>query len=199
MISIERLAIVVEGHGDVIAVPCLVSRAAAHFDRALACCDPPIRAGEAKRLRRPGELERYLIMAASRPEASRVLVLLDLDDGCPVEYFQNFYQRSLQARERCGKPIHFCFCKREFESWFLADFESMQMANPSINWTRTEGFDNYDAIRGAKEAFGGTMAGRVYKECRDQIHFTRALNFDVLISRDRAFRKLAKDVFGVAY
>jgi hypothetical protein len=73
---------IVEGYGDKEAVPHLVARMAAHFE--IPTISPnPIRVGEWRKVRRAGELERHLSLAHSR-QADHILVILDLDDFCPV-------------------------------------------------------------------------------------------------------------------
>ena len=61
-----RIAPIVEGHGEVQAAPMLIRRIAAEVDPELtAVVEPPIRM-PANRLRKPGELERTVELAARK-------------------------------------------------------------------------------------------------------------------------------------
>src|SRR2546426_143707 len=81
-----RLACIVEGHGEVSAVPVLIRRIAALFDAGLAVRIPqPIRTPRDKLLKE-GELERAVELAARKVASSgAVLVLLDAHRACPAQ------------------------------------------------------------------------------------------------------------------
>ena len=101
----RRVALIVEGKGDVKAFPSLVAKAAAAFEIQLFPSGPPIRASEAKKLKRPGELERYLWLAASRDEAEEILLIVDLDDGCAKDFAVEFNQRAANVSKVTGKDF----------------------------------------------------------------------------------------------
>lgn len=189
----KRAALIVEGHGDVEAVPALVQRVAAAEGANVFALKPPIRAGGVSSLRRQGELERHLALAASRPEADFVLVVLDCDALCPVELFEEFGPRALPCFEKYKKEIRFCFVKCEFESWFLADHVSIRLKSDGY-WKYDDNFDSYLEIIGAKERLTRSMVGRVYKETRDQAAFARRIDVPGLKAGDRSFRKFVKCV-----
>lgn len=79
---IRRVKLIVEGKGDVLAAASLICKCADAFGSTVVVVDPPIRAGEAKKLRRAGEIERYVTLAASHDDVQEIFILLDLDDGC---------------------------------------------------------------------------------------------------------------------
>jgi hypothetical protein len=90
-----KVALILEGHGDVMAGCSLIAKSAATFGVNIFASEPAIRAGNALKLRRPGELERYLRLAISREDIEQVLVLVDLDDGCAAQFHAEFSGRAL--------------------------------------------------------------------------------------------------------
>lgn len=178
----------VEGYGDVDAVPALMQRVAAAEGVGVFALKPSIRGGGVSSLRRQGELERHLALASSRPEADFVLVVLDCDAECPVELFEEFGPRAVSAFQKYGKEIRFCFVKCEFESWFLADHISIRLQQDGY-WRYDDNFDNYTNIVGAKERLAQSMIGRTYKETRDQQVFAKRIDVANLKNIDRSFRK----------
>ena len=116
------IAPIVEGYGDVKAVPVLVRRVAAHVAPGVAVdvLRPHRRPRSALVLR--GELERYGRIALTGCPDARLLVLVDADEDCPAELGPQLSERiaSLQIR-RVGVVL----AKHEFENWFLASAESL--------------------------------------------------------------------------
>lgn len=194
-----RVALIVEGHGDVSAVPELFARTAALFGHAAFALKNPIRAGEAKKLARTGELERYVEMAASREDADEVLIVLDLDDDCAATWGASFEQRASVVAARRGKVARVCFCLREFEGFFLADFGNLSAATPEYGWTKSDAFSNPHGLRDAKGTLARTMASGVYKETRDQVALTKKLNTRALFVASRCYRKFVKSALGLDY
>lgn len=90
---------IVEGHGEVEAVPVLIRRIAAAVDPTLVLRIPhPIRIPRS-RLVKPGELERAVELAARQVGArGAVLVVLDADDDCPAQRAPELLGRAVQAR-----------------------------------------------------------------------------------------------------
>ena len=121
---ILNLSCIVEGHGDVAAVPVLLRRIQQQ-------CDPaayleiarPIRIARHK-LVKPGELEKAVAFAANQVASPRaILVLIDADDDCPAELGPELLARA--KRVRPDVPIGIVLAKYEFEAWFLASLESL--------------------------------------------------------------------------
>ena len=193
----KKIALILEGKGDVSAAPSLIAKASKAFGGLAVASDPPIRGGEARKLRREGELERLLRMAASRDDATDVLVLVDLDDDCPVEFHAEFVERSKAVVDQYGKPIHICFCLKEYEAWFLADLDSLKVAFPDYGWGDAT-FNKPEQVRGAKEALGRSCQ-KGYKQMRDQLTFTKKIDVFRVALASRSFRKLVKSLTGLSY
>ena len=119
------IACVVEGHGEVEAVPILIRRIAARVDPALSILvRRPLRISRSQ-IARVGELERAIELAARQVgRQGGILVLIDSDDDCPAELGPELLGRARKARS--DLPIGVVLAKREFEGWFLASAESLR-------------------------------------------------------------------------
>ena len=81
-----KLIAIVEGYGEVAAVPVLLRRVLHEkLQRYDVGIEPPIRVPKNKLLK-PDELERTVNLAARRTSATDgIIVLVDADDDCPAE------------------------------------------------------------------------------------------------------------------
>lgn len=167
---------IVEGHGEVEAVPILIRRLAAQFDPTLSVRVPhPIRIPKSK-LIKEGELERAVdLMARKVAPAGAILVLLDSDEDCPATLGPDLLARARRARS--DLPVAVVLAKHEYEAWFLAAASSLRgqrglqedLAVPS----------EPETIRGAKEWLSARMAGNhAYVETLDQPAFTKTFDLD---------------------
>src|SRR5690606_41542582 len=112
---------IVEGHGDVQAVPVLIRRIAAHCRYQTPNVLRPVRVPRQK-LVKPGEFERavQLAMLKGGPDGG-ILVLVDAEDDCPAQLGPSFVLRAKAVRRNV--PIAVVLAKHEFEAWFLAAAE----------------------------------------------------------------------------
>ncbi|PKO21594.1 MAG: hypothetical protein CVU38_13910 [Chloroflexi bacterium HGW-Chloroflexi-1] len=161
-----RLACIVEGHGEVQAVPVLLRRLASALDPTLALqVEQPIRITKSKLLQ-AGELERAVELAARKVGGGgAILILLDSDEDCPALLGPNLLGRASAVRG--DVPISVVLAKHEFEAWFLAAAESLRgrrglrtdLAPPA----------QPETVQGAKEWLADRMTGdRHYVETLDQ-------------------------------
>jgi len=103
---IATIASIVEGHGDVAAVPILLRRLAREAGLPTVNAPRPIRIPKTKLVRPDGtvnddELGRAVLLAASRlpdPGTGGVLVLLDADDSCPAVIAPRILEAARAAR-----------------------------------------------------------------------------------------------------
>lgn len=183
------VAAVVEGFGDVSAFPALVARTGDWLGINL-YSPRPIRAGEWASIKAKNSLDRHLELAISR-NPDRIVVALDLDDGCPVA-------ESAVAKEQIEKclsgraiPVSIIFMMREYESIFLHQAADI---NPSVN---DIGCDP-DAVRDAKGRVKAIL-GRRYNEPKDQPALTKMIDLKALYRKSRCYRKLCKEISGLTY
>jgi hypothetical protein len=153
---------VVEGHGEVIALPVLLRRLV--IERISPGSPPPnvpnphrIPKGSLK----AGQLEKAVAAAGNRVlGAGGILVLVDADDDCPGTEGPEWLARARKARS--DKPIAVVFAKREFEAWFLAGASSL--AGKRGLSTDLTAPPAPEEVRGAKEWLTDRMEGsRAYK------------------------------------
>jgi hypothetical protein len=189
------LTCIVEGDGEVEAVPIAIRRIVQEIAPGLALkIYHPIRVPRT-RLVKPGELERYIELAArTAGRGGAILVLLDSDDDCPATLGPDLLDRARRARSDFA--ISVVLAKREFESWFLAAAESLR-GHRGLPKDLESPLDP-ESIRGAKEWLAARFEPRRrYSETVDQPAFAKL--FDLLQARKRAasFDKLFRDVQAV--
>jgi hypothetical protein len=178
----KRIACVVEGHGEVEAVPIIIRRIAAQLEPPTEVrIDATIRTPKS-RLVKQGELERAVEFAARKTSGQGgILIVLDSDDDCPAQLGPALLDRAQGARP--DLPVAVVLAKREFESWFVAAAESL-----STQVGLPPGLDapaDPEAIRGAKEWLTARMQGnRVYSSTLDQPAIARFFNLEMAMRSD---------------
>lgn len=122
---------IVEGHGEVKALPRLIGRVGRQIqpDLVLNVLEP-IRIGKGKFLNREDERNRVVELAARKASPASdgaIVVLLDADDDCPAELGPTLRDQVQAVRKdfRFGLTV----AKREFEAWFVAAAESLRGVN----------------------------------------------------------------------
>ena len=185
------LASIVEGDGEVAALPILLRRlsqwrGAADYVDVLT----PIRVYKDRFLNRPEEFSRHLKLAAAKcGDAGWVLILFDADDDCPAQK-----GAAVLAQAQAIIPhrrVAVVLANREYEAWFIAAAES-------LNGCRDFKYRDADALidpekpRNAK----GWMRERMpagYGETTDQPAFTARFDLELAHQRSRSFRKLCSE------
>lgn len=186
---------VVEGHGEVTAVPPLIRRiVTAYVPDAYVEVGRPIRT-KRNDLVQPGGIENAVELAARQTGAEDgILVLIDADKDCPVELATELLDRA--QRRRPDRSIRVVVAKSEFEAWFLASAHSLagerglpqDLAPPP----------DPEAVRDAKGWLSDrTPRGRSYKPTVDQAALAQIFDLDEAQSA-RSFRKFIKDVLELA-
>jgi hypothetical protein len=188
-----RIAPIVEGHGEVQAVPMLIRRIAAAVEPVLtAAIELPIRV-PANRLRKPDELERTVELAARKlGGVGGILILIDCDwdNGCPKWDGPALLQRAQSARP--DMLVSLVLAYREYEAWFIAAAESIRGRRGLAE--TLEVVADPEGIRGAKEWLSSRMPrNRPYAETTDQPALTQW--FDMQTARransfDKCYREI---------
>jgi hypothetical protein len=182
---------IVEGHGEVKAVPILIRRVVEQVDATLLVQTPmPIRVPRSK-LVKDGEIERHVELAAGKiQERGGILVLVDADEDCPRELGPSLLKRARRAR--ADVPVAVVLAKREFEAWFLA-------AAASIAGKRRLAGDltppaDPESITGAKGWLTARMPrSHPYHETTDQAALTACFDL-ALARRASSFDKCYRDI-----
>jgi Domain of unknown function (DUF4276) len=196
-VGTHRLTIapVVEGHGEVTALPVLLGRIARElgvYEHELKIC-PPNRISRSK-LATPAGIVNAVEQGALRvPGDGGVLVLFDADDDCPIDLVNTLLASACDARK--DKHVGLVVAKREFEAWYLASAESLAGKCGLPDDFSYPG--DPEAKRDAKGVLSKAMmqaSGHTYRETVDQQKLAKA--FDMAMARERSpsFDKLWRQV-----
>jgi hypothetical protein len=182
---------IVEGHGEVRALPILLRRIAQAqglYDLAL---PEPIRMQKDRFLRRPEEFARMLTLAAAKAgKRGSILVVLDADDDCPVDLAADITCRA--ARHLDGRKVGVVVANREFEAWLIAGASSLASRRGLAADLRTP--SDPEAIRDAKGWLGQRMGENRYHEVLDQPALTAIVDIAAAVRASRSLRKLTETV-----
>lgn len=187
-----KIGCIVEGQGDVEAVPVLIRRVAADLYPELPIITHPIRVNRNK-IVKVDNLEET-IDAASRKVGRQggIFIILDSDDDCPAKLGPELLQRALKVQGNL--PIAVVLAKCEFETWFLAAAESLRGQRGLKNNLQPP--NNPEEIRGAKEWLTHQMeSNRKYRETLDQPALTARFDFKQArqaSSFDKCYRDIAR-------
>lgn len=169
---------IVEGHGEVAAVPLLLRRIADALEVYDVQVGTPVRCQRHKLVKKAGELERAVELAVRKGGINgRVLLLIDAEDDCPAELGPALLARAKAAR--ADILIGVVLAKREFEAWFLGSLESLRAEYgiaPDVRLHRDP-----EDIPGAKEHLRDLL-GVPYSEVIDQPAI--AARFDMVAARN---------------
>ena len=162
----SKIVTIVEGPGEVEAMPILIRRIAeVAAPEAVPHVPRPIRV-KRDRFLKENELERYVDLAGRQAGTDGgVLIVLDADDDCPPELASTILGRATRARS--DRVIKVVLARREYEAWFLAAADSIAgLRGLPSDLTPPA---NAESIRNAKGWLTSSMPpGRAYKETRDQ-------------------------------
>ena len=188
------IASIVEGEGEVRALPKLLHRIAAELGVMSLRTPPPDRTPRG-RLIRDGGMEAAVTAAAKRiPDAGGLLVLLDADDDCPAQYGPRLLARARVARP--DKRIAVVLANREYEAWFLAAAASLAGQHEFFDDLRSP--DNPEVPRDCKGWLNnGRPKGRPYKETVDQERLTSIFDMKIARAHSNSFDKFYRDVAGL--
>jgi hypothetical protein len=190
-----RIAAIVEGDGEVEAVPVLVRRLAAWAGWAGRVKVGPVIRTPASKLLKPGELERTVELAARKLGGpGGVIVLLDCEDDCPAELGPNLLSRVRNTRP--AMPASVILAHREFEAWFLG-------SAPSIAGKRKlpadlQSHPTPETVRGCKEWLSKQMArGDSYDETSDQPALTAIFDLEAAKASCPSYEKCHREILSL--
>lgn len=186
------LGSIVEGEGELAAVPVLLRRLAARI-----LPDSYVEVGSPVRISRnrvlaAGELSVAMERAArtiQRPGG--IVILLDADEDCPARFGPHLVELALTARPDI--PMGVVLANREFEAWFLAAAESLggQRGLPK----EIEPPTDPEAIRDAKGWLRKQMPRhRKYTETADQPALAASFDLDLARTRSPSFDKCCREI-----
>ena len=177
---------IVEGHGEVKAVPELLRRLISESQAWAVEIGRPIRRTRSQ-LVRETEVKKVVRLALRQQGCRAILILFDGDSDCPAHLGPTVQQ---WAAEAAGKaPCEVIIAHREYEAWFLAAIESLR----GMRDIRDDACSHPhpERPRGAKEQLEDRMqAGASYLETTDQVALSALFSLADAHRRCRSFRKL---------
>lgn len=185
------IASIVEGDGEVHALPVLLRRLAASSGVFDLVVPVPIRLARDRFLRREEEFRRILLLAAAKagPDGT-VLILLDADDDCPVELARASIAKARQILPTGDLSI--VIANREYEAWFLSGAASLA-GRRGLRGDLTAPSEP-EKIRNAKGWLSERIPTGRYHEVSDQPALTAVMNIEEAALTSRSLRKLIKVV-----
>jgi hypothetical protein len=185
------IASIVEGDGEVPAVPRLLHRIAAELGVPNLLTPTPMRISRGK-ITTGGGIERAVAAGALRVSGKGgVLVLLDADDDCPAEYGPLLLARATAAR--LDKQVSVVLANREFEAWFLAAAPSLagQFGFPA-EFPRPQNSETPRDCNGLLTK--ARPKGQPYKETADQAPLTSVFDLKMAREHSDSFDKFYREV-----
>jgi Domain of unknown function (DUF4276) len=185
------IASIVEGDGEVRALPKLLHRIAIELGVPDLRTPPPMRIPRG-RITMTGGIERSVEAEAIRvPRKGGVLVLIDADDDCPAEYGPLLLARAKATRP--DKRISVVLANREFEAWFLAAAPSLggQFGFPA-DFARPRSPESPRDCKGLLTK--ARPNGQPYKETVDQAPLASAFDLKMAREHSDSFDKFYREV-----
>ena len=185
------MASIVEGDGEVQAVPILLRRLN-DWKPGDTYVTPmtPIKVRRDRFLNRDDEFNKYVLLAVAKCGADGwVLILLDADDDCPATLGASVLHRvqGITPHARVSVVV----ANREYEAWFIA-------ASASLDGKRgfVRGADpvaDPERPRDAKGWISSRIQSGRYRETTDQPAFTAIFDMQQAFKGCRSFRKLCSE------
>lgn len=177
---------VVEGHGEVQALPVLLRRLRDEARAWEVEIGTPIRRPRNRLASEPGVMQAVEIARRQRA-CEAILIVFDGDRDCPAKLGPKVQGWAEAAAG--GLPCEVVLAHREYEAWFLAAIASLRMhdlvRDDAPSHTDPEG------PRGAKAQLQRRMAvGRAYLETKHQAALSASFSLELAYRGCRSFRKL---------
>ncbi len=187
-----RIVPIVEGPGEVEAVPALLWKLLVEMGRYDIQIEIPQNAHGCGNLTKPGGIERFVQNAWTKRDCGAVLVLVDADKKCPVRMAADFTRRVLALGVRF--PVVIVIAKCEYETWFLASLETVAGTPLDGGYGLPVGLVYPDEVENRVGAKGWITRQlpdeRIYKETIHQASMTRLLDPERVRQKSRSFRRL---------
>jgi len=175
------IASVVEGHGEVRALPILLRRIAGEiYHRHQVVVTPPHRVGRSQMVKGDVLRRAVQLQCARVVDGGGVLLVLDADDDCAVQLGEQLRADVAPAL------VHVVVAVREFESWFLA--AAPALAGHRLIRAHATFTGDPEMKRDAKGELNQLMTER-YRATLHQSKFAAAIDL-AQAGRARSFRRL---------
>jgi hypothetical protein len=177
---------IVEGHGEVSALPVLLRRLRDAAQTYELDVGRPIRRKRSQLVKKP-LLQDAVKLALKQPQCRAIVILFDADDDCPKDLTARLQEWAAEAAGLV--PCGVVMATREYEAWFLGAIESLQGRRGIRGDAAFPG--DPEAVRDAKGKLEERMdAPCSYFETTDQPALSALFDMKVAFQRCRSFRKL---------
>lgn len=182
---------IVEGDGEVAALPVLLRRLAQWLTpQAQVRLPPPIRVRRDQFLNRHDVFARHLGLAASKcAQPGWILILLDADDDCPAVLSEQIALRAQTLLPHM--QISVVLANKEYEAWFIAAAHSLDGQRGFV--VPTSPLPACETVRDAKNWMSRNIAASKYHEVDDQPAFSARIDLQTARTNSRSFRKLCTE------
>jgi hypothetical protein len=180
---------IVEGHGEVPAVPVLIRKLGELMGIPYVAVGVPFLSKHSQLAQKDG-LQRVISRAREEPDCEAIFVLFDADDDCPKTEAPKLLKWAEEAA--APLPCALVMANREYEAWLLGCLEVLLRAR-GIRLAQP-----YDGNPEIKRDAKGELENRFgrgfhYIGKKDQPAFTALADWSVVHERCRSFRKMAKE------
>ncbi len=179
---------VVEGHGEVEAIPKLLHRIWYSVEKS-----PTLRVDRPYRIRK-GKFENdenkrkeclHITAGFAREDNANVFILMDADTDCCKDYLRDDKMKEIKADMDDilhGIPYMFCLAEKNYESWLVAGMGGGGKVRNPEQWL----IDNP-----TKSGLSGT-----YRKRQEQAILTSNSNFDINLAKEHSasFRRLVNKI-----
>lgn len=187
-----KIVPIVEGEGEVEAVPRLLGKLLNEMGRYDLPIARPKNANGRKNLDKPGGLEAFVELSWRERDCGAALVLIDADKECAVALARNYARRIQTMGVRFSVVVAVATC--EYEAWFLASLPTIA----GKSWQNRVGLPHgleythdIETIVGVKGWLDRQLPkGHSYKPSQDQAVLTAMLDSELTRARSRSFRRL---------
>jgi len=183
---VPKLVPIVEGDGEVTAVPALLRKILWQIPRYDIQVTRPKSANGRGNLTKEGGLEKFIRYSWKERDCGAILVLIDADKECPVTLARDLTRRV----EAIGVlfPVVIVVAKRMYETWFVASIATIA-GHLDLPEDLTPP-PNPEEVPNPKAWIENHFpAGRAYKETQDQEAMTNLLDI-TLASSARSFQRM---------
>jgi hypothetical protein len=193
-----KIVPIVEGDGEITAVPVLLHRLLHEHSEHRFQIAMPKNAHGCSNLSKDGGIEKFVRYAWLEPNCVAVIVIVDGDmvSGCPIAF-----AKKLSARVRCLRgphPVAIVIANREYEAWFLASLPSLigKQITEYLRFPSDSVFvGDPESVRDVKGWFSRQFPrGKAYKETEHQAPMTRLINLNLARNGSRSFRRVTNAV-----
>ncbi len=186
------VASIVEGHGEVAALPVLLRRIAQwRTPEIYTEILYPIKVQKDRFLNRPEEFSRTLQLAAAKSgQNGWILALLDADDDCPARKGADILAQAAEVIPH--RRIAVVLANREYEAWFIAAAPSLDNCR-GFSLRPNDALEDAERPRDAKGWISERIRDGRYHETTDQPAFSAVLDMQLAYRKSRSFRKLCSE------